>query len=102
MTGPYEETGSDLPAIRRAKALKKILEKMSARIDDGELIAGKTTSNTHGDALLPEVREWCLDEMESLTIRQRNRFWCQLGIVFLFTACNRHIESRLNSFQITV
>lgn len=75
MTESYEETEGQPAVMRRAKALKKILEEMSIGIDEGELIVGRTTSKQRGGALVPEVTwEWYLEEIESLSTREWNRF----------------------------
>ncbi|MBP2645149.1 MAG: pyruvate formate-lyase [Firmicutes bacterium] len=75
MTESYKETEGQPPAIRRAKALKKILEKMTVRIDDGELIVGWPTSKVRGGALLPELQwQWVLDEMDSFPTREWDRY----------------------------
>ena len=75
MTESYKETEGEPPIIRKAKSLKKILEGMSIGIEDGELLVGRTTSKQRGGALLPEVSwEWYLEEIDSLSTREWNRF----------------------------
>jgi choline trimethylamine-lyase len=75
ITESYKETEGESAVIRTAKSLKKILENMSISIDDGELIVGKTTSKQRGGALLPEVAwEWYLDEIDSMSTREWNKF----------------------------
>ncbi len=75
MTESYKETESEPSILRRAKALQKILNEMTIGIDDGELIVGRTTSKSRGGAILPEVAwDWYLEEMDSLSTREWNRF----------------------------
>ncbi len=75
-TESYKETESDPPVIRRAKALKNVLEKMTVYIDDGELIVGRTTSKKRGCMIFPEVQwEWFIDEKDQLSTRD----WDTIG-----------------------
>jgi len=75
MTESYKETEGEPPVIRRAKALKKILEEMTIGIEDGELIVGKATSKARGGPLLPEVQwGWYLKEMDTISTRDWDRF----------------------------
>ena len=75
MTESYKETEGEPTIIRRAKSLKKILEEMSIRIDDGELIVGWTTSKVRAGALTPEIRwDWYLEEMDTLATREWDRW----------------------------
>ncbi|OGO25384.1 MAG: hypothetical protein A2144_09515 [Chloroflexi bacterium RBG_16_50_9] len=70
MTESYKETESEPPIIRRAKALAKILNEMTLGIEDGELIAGRSTSKPRGGMLIPEVQwEWYLKEMDIFSTR---------------------------------
>jgi len=63
MTKSYIETESEPTILRRAKALKKILENMTIGIDDGELIVGKATSKKVGSPLFPELVWNYLEEL---------------------------------------
>jgi pyruvate formate-lyase/glycerol dehydratase family glycyl radical enzyme len=75
MTQSYQETEGQPEVIRRAKALNKILSEMSIGIDEGELIVGKATSKTRGGPLLPEIQwSWCLNEMDTISTRDWDRF----------------------------
>jgi pyruvate formate-lyase/glycerol dehydratase family glycyl radical enzyme len=68
MTESYKETESEPPLIRRAKALEKILKKMTIHIEDGELIVGRTTSKRRGGPLTPEINwDWCLEQMDTIS-----------------------------------
>ena len=75
MTESYKETEGKPNVIRRAKALEKILDEMTIRIEDGELIVGWPTSKSRGGAILPEIQcEWILDEMEQLSTRPWDKY----------------------------
>jgi pyruvate-formate lyase len=68
MTQSYQETESEPPVMRRAKALEKILREMTIYIEDGELIVGRATSKRRGSPLIPEVSwEWCLEQMDTVS-----------------------------------
>jgi formate C-acetyltransferase len=74
MTESYQETESEPPVMRRARALEKILKEMSIHIEDGELIAGRTTSKPRGGILTPEVQwEWYLKEIDAISTRDWDR-----------------------------
>jgi len=75
MTESYRETEGQPYAIRRARALEKILNEMTIRIEDGELIVGWATSKPRGGAILPEIQcKWILDEMDELSTRQWDKY----------------------------
>ena len=75
MTESCKETEGQPELIRRAKALKKILNEMSIGIEGGELIVGKATSKIRGGPLLPEVQwGWYLEEMDTISTRDWDRF----------------------------
>jgi choline trimethylamine-lyase len=75
MTESYKQTESHPSIIRRAKALAKVLEKMSIHIADGELIVGTATSKQRGGTLTPELNwEWYLNEIEEISTREWDRF----------------------------
>ncbi|WP_371379389.1 formate C-acetyltransferase/glycerol dehydratase family glycyl radical enzyme [Sporomusa aerivorans] len=75
MTESYKETEGQPNVIRRAKALKKILEKMSIRIDECELLAGWPTSKIRGGALMPEIQwQWILEEMDTFSTRAWDKY----------------------------
>jgi formate C-acetyltransferase len=74
-TESYQETESEPVVIRRAKALKKVLEGISIHIDDDELLVGRATSKMRGGPLLPEFQwEWYLREMDTISTREWDRF----------------------------
>jgi len=63
MTKSYMETEGEPMIIRRAKALKKILENMTIGIEEGELIVGKPTSKPVSSPLFPEIDWRYLEEL---------------------------------------
>ena len=70
MTQSFMETEGEHILIRRAKALKHILESMSLSIYDGELLAGATTGKRRGSFIIPEIQwKWYLDEMDNMSER---------------------------------
>ncbi len=74
MTESYKENEGDPPALKRAKALDKILREMSIRIEPDELIVGRATSKRVAGPLVPEVQwQWYLAELESLSSRETDR-----------------------------
>ncbi|MCR4443345.1 MAG: formate C-acetyltransferase/glycerol dehydratase family glycyl radical enzyme [Peptococcaceae bacterium] len=75
MTKSYQETEGQPEAIRRAKALEKILKEMTIRIEDGELIAGWATGKVRAGAVLPEISsEWILDELDTVATREWDKY----------------------------
>ncbi len=75
ITESYKETENEPPVIRRARALQKILQEMTIKIEDEELIVGRATSKLRGGPLIPEVHwRWYLEEMDALSTREWDRF----------------------------
>jgi formate C-acetyltransferase len=83
MTVSYKESEGQPPIIRRALALRKILENLPITIDDEELIVGKSTSKIRGIIMLPELR-WdafpedmdpSLTDDEKVKIREIHQYW---------------------------
>lgn len=75
MTKSYQQT-ENLPVIlRRAYALANILDHMTVRIEEDELLAGWQTSKERGGALLIEMRsEWILEELDTVQDRQWDKY----------------------------
>lgn len=70
ITESYKETEGEPIIIRRAKGLKKVLENMTVRIYDGELIVGNQASNRRFGPLYPEMAwKWIEDELDTLPKR---------------------------------
>jgi len=75
MTESYKETEGQPEAIRRAKALKKIVQEMTIGIGEGEIIVGRGSSKQRGALLTPELNSaWYLDEIDLLSTRSVDRF----------------------------
>jgi len=75
MTESYRETEGEPEVIRRAKALRNILDKMTIRIEEEEMIAGWATSKMRGGAILPEVfSEWILEEVDTVSTREWDKY----------------------------
>jgi len=70
VTEAYKETEGEPTAVRRAKALRKVLEEMSIYISDGELIVGNQASKIRNAPLFPEYSyKWILEDMDSFATR---------------------------------
>jgi pyruvate formate-lyase/glycerol dehydratase family glycyl radical enzyme len=66
ITESYKETEAFPQVIRRAKALKNVLDKMTITIEDDELIVGRASSKLRGGPLNIEVNwESCKDQVEA-------------------------------------
>lgn len=75
MTESYKETESDPQVIRRAKAIKKILENLPVAIDDKELIVGRASSKRRGGLMTPELNSsWQDLELELISERDIDTF----------------------------
>jgi len=75
ITKSYRETEGEPAVIRRAKALKEILEGMSIYIADGELIVGNQASEPNKAPVFPETgASWVLDQLDSFSTRNVNKF----------------------------
>lgn len=75
MTKSYQKT-ENLPVIlRRARALAEILDNMTVRIEEGELLAGWQTSKERGGALLIEMRsDWIAEELDTVQDREWDKY----------------------------
>ena len=75
MTESYMQTEGQTDEMRRAKALKHILENMDIRIDECDLFAGDFTSKSRGGAINPELNgQWLLDELDTLSTRAFDKY----------------------------
>lgn len=75
LTESYRETEGEPPVVRRAKALARMLERMTVRIEDGDLIVGAATSKRVAGPMLPEVQwQWLEEELDTLAVRDYERF----------------------------
>ena len=74
-TASYRQTEGQPEIIRRAKALEKLLTKMTIRIEKDELLVGNATSKRVAGPMLPEVTwKWYMEEMEILDAREKDSF----------------------------
>jgi formate C-acetyltransferase len=70
-TDSYKKTEGLHPALRRARALEKVLLEMTISINPGELIVGNTTGKRVACPLLPEVEwRWYADEADTIASRE--------------------------------
>lgn len=74
-TRSYRETEGQPEIIRRAKALEKLLNEMTIRIEEDELLVGNATSKRVAGPMLPEVTwKWYMEELETLDARGKDSF----------------------------
>ncbi|MEO0278006.1 MAG: pyruvate formate lyase family protein [candidate division WOR-3 bacterium] len=75
MTQAYLETEGLPSVLRRAKALKKIIENMKVQIDEEELIVGKATSKTVGAPIIPELQwQMYVEQLDLISKRDIETF----------------------------
>lgn len=75
ITTSYRQTEGQPEIIRRAKALEKLLTKMTIRIEKDELLVGNATSKRVAGPMLPEVTwKWYMEELETLDAREKDSF----------------------------
>jgi formate C-acetyltransferase len=73
-TESYKTTEGLPPALRRAKAIEKVLSERSAIIYDGELLVGNPTSKRVAAPILPEVAwKWYMEIMWTAPSPTRRR-----------------------------
>ncbi|HBU11601.1 MAG TPA: formate C-acetyltransferase/glycerol dehydratase family glycyl radical enzyme [Clostridiales bacterium] len=74
VTAVYRECESDNILIKRAKALKRVLETMSIFILDGELLVGNQASTPRSAPVFPEFSiDWIIDELDGNPMRPDER-----------------------------
>lgn len=70
VTKSYQETENEPVVLRRAKAVKKVLEEMTIFIDEDELIVGSIASKLRRAPIYPEFSvKWILDELDTFANR---------------------------------
>jgi formate C-acetyltransferase len=75
ITESYKATAGEPKVMRRALALKDILEKMSLAVDEDELIVGNHASGINGAPLYPEFSiEFLVKEMDEFARRPYDNF----------------------------
>lgn len=83
-TEAYNEFAAQPLAIKRAKMLDNILEKMSIYIEDESLLAGNQASSNCAAPIFPEyAMDWVIDELDKFSKRD--------GDVFYITEENKQI-----------
>ena len=71
VTEAHEMYAADPPVLRRAKALAHVLDHMTVRIDEGELIAGNQASAPRAAPLFPEYAvDFLVDEIDDFPLRR--------------------------------
>lgn len=87
-TEAYQENESMPLAIKRARMLKNILEKMSIYIEEESLIAGNQASSNCAAPIFPEyAMDWVIDELDEFEKRD--------GDVFFITEENKEVLRKL-------
>ena len=75
LTGVYQNTEDEPMIIRKAKALRAILENMSIYIDQDSLIIGNHASSNFAAPIFPEYSfNWLIEELDELDKRSGDRF----------------------------
>ena len=75
VTRVYKENEGKSIAIKRALSLYEALQRISIRIDQGELIVGNRTTGVRAGVVFPESGiSWVDDELESLPSRPQDKF----------------------------
>ncbi len=70
-TNSFKKTEGEPKEIRRAKALKEIVENLSIDIDRDELLVGGITTRPRGAQLFPEISvAWLEEELDTLPTRE--------------------------------
>lgn len=74
-TESYRQTEGELPVARQSKAFANMLEEMTVKIADGELIVGYASSKERGGAVLPELNAgWLNREIDDMSVREWDTF----------------------------
>ncbi len=77
-TKSYQETEAEAEITRRAKALAKVLEHLTVKIDDDDLIVGVSTSKQRGALMFPEIQwEYIVEEADTFSTRD----WDRMGVI---------------------
>lgn len=76
VTDSYRDTEGEAPVIRRAIALRDVLEKMSIVIDENELIIGNHATRENAAPLFPEFSiDFLVNELDDFEKRPYDRFY---------------------------
>ena len=72
VTESYKATEGEDANIRQAKALAHILENYPVYIREDELIVGSVTPTPRGCLWFPEICDWLIDEIDTISTREYN------------------------------
>lgn len=72
VTESYKETIGEDQNVRQAKALKHVLDNYPIYIRSDELIAGSITPTPRGCLWFPEVSDWLINEIDTISTRPYN------------------------------
>ena len=76
ITEVFRETEGEPMIVRRAKALDRILEKMTIYIDDDTLIVGNQASKNFAAPVFPEYSyDWVIEELDEFEKRTGDMFY---------------------------
>lgn len=76
LTEAYQNNQSDPMILRRAKALKNVLENITLFIEDGQLLAGNHAASLRAASIFPEYTiDWINEEIDQLDKRPGDRFY---------------------------
>ena len=105
ITSAYQKYQSQPVALKRAYALKEILENMSIYIMDGELIVGNHSSRLRAAPIFPEYSmDWVINELDEFEKRPGDRYTIsqtakdELREIFPFWENNTLIKYGLSLF----
>ncbi len=71
----YRQTEGEAPIIRRAKALRHLLENHEIVLDDHDLLVGNRSAKPRAGVLSPEMSPyWILDELDDFSTRPQDTF----------------------------
>jgi formate C-acetyltransferase len=70
----YKETEGEDQGIRQSKALARVLREIPVVIRPNELIVGSLAKEVRGALWFPEIVDWLVDELDTISTRQWNPF----------------------------
>lgn len=76
LTEAYIKNQSDPMILRRAKAIRNVLEKITLFIEEGQLLAGNHAASLRAASIFPEYTiDWINDEIDQFDKRPGDRFY---------------------------
>lgn len=72
VTESYQASEGEDPNIRQAKALAHVLENYPIYLREDELIAGSVTPTPRGCLWFPEITDWLINEIDTISTREYN------------------------------